>query len=356
MDDPCLRRRAATVGRLDGLGGLLVMTAENRRYLTGFTGSWGAVLLTPAETVLLTDSRYVEQAATEAPGCRVLRHGAEWSQTLGETVTGMGLHRLGFEKENVTVGLYEKLSAALPGTELVPTEGRVEAGRAIKDDGELQSIRSAAALTDQVLTEALELIRPGMIESELALALELGLRRNGAEVAFEIIVASGPRSSLPHGRPSDRVLAAGDLVTIDMGARVNGYHSDLTRTFALGKPDSRQEEIYQVVREAQTAALAGMKPGMTGREADALARDIINARGFGEYFGHGLGHGVGLAVHEGPRVSLTGETALREGNVVTVEPGIYIPGWGGVRIEDLVVLRPTGVEMLSSFTRELVVL
>ncbi len=332
---------------------LLVTTPENRRYLTGFTGSWGMALLTATELVLITDGRYVEQATAEAQGSRIVRHGTDPLPAVKEVVQASGAARIGFEKENVTVGLRERLQSALEGIALVPTEGLVEGVRLVKEAEELDLIRHAAAMTDQVLADSLHLIHPGATEREVAIALEFEMKRRGAGAAFEIIVVSGPRSSLPHGRPSPRVMEAGDLVTVDLGTQFQGYCSDLTRTFVLGRSDSRQREVYEVVLAAQTAALEGLRPGMTGKEADALARTVIAARGFGEHFGHGLGHGVGLAVHEGPRLSLAGDAPLPEGCVVTLEPGVYLPGWGGVRIEDLVILRSDGAERLSSFPREL---
>jgi Xaa-Pro aminopeptidase len=335
---------------------LLVTTPENRRYLTGFTGSWGMAVLASAELVLITDGRYVEQAAAEAPGSRIVRHGADPLPAVKEVVQNLGATRIGFEKENMTVGMHQRLQTALEGVTLVPTEGLVEGVRMIKERGELDLIRQAAAMTDAVLADCLHLIRPGATEREVAIALEFEMKRRGAGPAFEIIVVSGPRSSLPHGRPSSRAMATGDLVTVDLGVQYQGYCSDLTRTFAIGHADARQREVYAVVLAAQTAALEGLRPGMTGKEADGLARSIIEQRGYGEQFGHGLGHGVGLAIHEGPRMSLTGDAPLPEGCVVTLEPGVYLPGWGGVRIEDLVILRSDGAERLSNSPRELKIL
>ena len=335
---------------------LVVTTPENRRYLTGFTGSWGMSVLTATELVLITDGRYVEQAAAEAPGSRIVRHGTDPLPAMKEVVQATGAARIGFEKENVTVGMHQRLQSALEGITLVPTEGLVEGVRIIKEAEELDLIRQAAAMADEVLDDHLHLLRPGVTEREVAIALEFAMKRRGAGAAFEIIVVSGPRSSLPHGRPSLRVMEEGDLVTLDLGVQYQGYCSDLTRTFAIGRADARQREVYEVVLAAQTAALEGLRPGMTGKDADGLARSVIEERGYGEHFGHGLGHGVGLAVHEGPRLSLTGDAALPEGCVVTLEPGVYLPGWGGVRIEDLVVLRSDGAERLSNFPRELKIL
>ena len=360
MIDPFGGRRSRVLDKIlahrPEVEALLVTTPENRRYLTGFTGSWGMALLTGMELVLITDGRYVEQAAAESPGSRIVRHGTDSLQTVKEVIQDMGATRIGLEKENVTVGMYQRLQSTLEGVTLVPTEGLVEGVRVIKEAGELDLIRQAAAIADEVLTDSLHLLRPGVTEQQVAIALEFEMKRRGAGAAFEIIVVSGPRSSLPHGRPSPRVMEAGDLVTVDLGAQYNGYCSDLTRTFAIQPCDLRQRQVYEVVMAAQTAALTGLRPGMTGKEADTLARTVIGERGYGDHFGHGLGHGVGLAVHEGPKLSMTEDSPLPEGCVVTVEPGVYLPGWGGVRIEDLVVLRSDGAERLSSFPRELKIL
>jgi len=340
-----------------GLGVLVVASPENRRYLTGFTGSAGAAVVSPTEALLVTDFRYIDQAQAECPGWEVVRQGPVLVDTLAEVVARLGPKAVGFERDHATFGFYQDLADRLKGLQLVPTANIIESLREVKDEDEIGVIREAAAIADRALEEVLPLLRPGVAERDVALEIEYRMRKLGADgAAFATIVASGERSALPHGRASDKLLAAGDFVTIDMGAVVRGYHSDLTRTFILSPATDRQKEVYRLVREAQAKALASVRPGLTGKEVDAVARDLISGRGHGEHFGHGLGHGVGLAVHEGPRLSPTGETVLRAGNVVTVEPGIYVTGWGGVRIEDLCVVRPDGVEVLSRFSKELRVL
>jgi len=336
---------------------LLVANPENRRYLTGFTGSSGVAAVTASRAIFITDFRYIDQARMECPGWEIVRQGTVMLDTVAEVLTSLGARRVGFERSHATYGFYEDLATRLEGRDLIPTSDIVESIRLVKDEGEIDLIRRAAAIADEALEDILPMLRPGVAECEIALEIEYRMRKLGAEgPAFDTIVASGPRSALPHGRASERVLAAGDFVTIDMGARVEGYNSDLTRTFVLSPVTGQQKEIYELVREAQEKALTAVRPGPTGKEIDAVARDIISRRGHGEHFGHGLGHGVGLAVHEGPRLAPTGDKSLQAGNVVTVEPGVYITGWGGVRIEDLSVVRPDGVEVLSSFPKDLKVL
>jgi len=338
-------------------GVLLVGSPENRRYLTGFTGSSGIAVVTASRAVFITDFRYIDQAKTECPGWEIVRQGQVMLDTVAEVVSSLHEQRVGFERDHATFGFYEDLAKRLQSREIIPTADVVESVRLVKEEGEIDLIRRAAAIADRALDQTLPMLKPGVRERDIGLEIEYRMRKLGADApAFDTIVASGPRSALPHGRPSDRVLAAGDFVTIDMGARVEGYNSDITRTFALSPVSDRQKEIYALVLEAQQTSLAAVRPGRTGQEVDAVARDIISGHGHGEHFGHGLGHGVGLAVHEGPRLAPTGDRTLEAGHVVTVEPGVYITGWGGVRIEDLCVVRPDGPEVLSAFPKELKVL
>lgn len=331
---------------------LVVLKAENRAYLTGFTGSAGAVVIAPQHHHLLVDFRYVEQAGMEAPGFSVIRV-KNLVEGLGAFLRDAGAARVGFEAETVTVGQWRQLQEQAAGREFVALEG-LDRLRWRKDPDEIGSIRRAAQIADAAFRDVLPAVQPGARERDLALDLEFRMRRLGAEgVAFETIVASGPRSALPHGRASEKAVAAGEFVTFDWGATVDGYHSDCTRTVIVGVASEEQRRLYGVVREALEAAVAALRPGMTGKEADAVARERITAAGWGEHFGHGLGHGVGLAVHEGPILSPREEAALEADAVVTVEPGIYVPGWGGVRIEDLVVLRETGADVLTGFPRDL---
>ncbi|MCL6581793.1 MAG: Xaa-Pro peptidase family protein [Firmicutes bacterium] len=340
-------------------GAFVVASPENRRYVTGFTGSSGAAVITGDRAVFVTDFRYVDQAHLECPGWEVVRHGPVMADTLAEMLRGLDVKTVGFEREQATYAFYDELAVRLrdKGIELIPVGPVVERVREIKEEDEIALIRAAADIADRALGEVIHLIRPGIAERDIALEVEYRMRKLGADgAAFPTIVASGPRAALPHGRASDKTLAAGELVTVDMGAVVRGYCSDLTRTFIIGPLGAEEERVYRLVLEAQEKALAAIRPGMTGREADAVARDVIVAAGHGEHFGHGLGHAVGLAVHESPRLSPTSDRVLEAGHVVTVEPGVYVSGWGGVRIEDLVVLRAGEVEVLSRFPKKLMVL
>ncbi|MGI6343834.1 MAG: M24 family metallopeptidase [Bacillota bacterium] len=335
---------------------LLVMRPENRRYISGFRGSSAFIIVGRQGAWLLTDFRYIEQAREQCPEFTVIRHGVPWMASLQELLTDNGIEKLGFEKDYLTYGQYEGLSQALE-TQLVPVSGLVEKLRRIKDEAEVASMQRAADIAEAAFAEILPQIRPGRTERDIALDLEIAMRRRGAEgMAFPIIAASGPRSCLPHGAPTDRVLEQGDFLTLDFGARVDGYCSDMTRTVVLGEPDAKQREIYDIVLKAQLAAQAAVKPGLLGKQLDQIARDIISAAGYGENFGHGLGHGVGLMVHEGPGAGSRSEDVLEPGMVVTVEPGIYLPGWGGVRIEDMVLVTEDGHRNFNHSSKELIIL
>lgn len=332
------------------LDGFLVTAAENRRYLSGFTGSSGVLLITGEEAVLLTDFRYLEQAAAQTRdyGFAVRKHEPEIRQTVAAILAESPGKRWGFESEDLVEKDYRFLTENNPSLRLIPTEGLVAKLRMIKSAEEIELIRRAVAITDQAWAELLPEIKAGRKEFEIAALFEYIQRRLGAAGAsFETIVASGPRSALPHGVAGDRILEKGDLVVLDGGAVYNGYCSDFTRTVAVGEPDPEAEKIYNIVLEAQERALKGIRPGMTGRQVDALAREVIKEAGYGEYFGHGLGHSLGLAVHEDPRLSPRDETVLSPGMVFTVEPGIYLPGRGGVRIEDVVVVTEDGCQNLT---------
>lgn len=340
------------------LDGLLVQKPENRAYLSGFTGTAGVLLITGTAAHLVTDFRYVEQAAQQAPAFRVHRSGPEGPvDALAAVLRAEGVRTLGCEGDYLTVDTFAQYERGWPEVRLVVATGLVEGLRAIKDAGEVQAIRRAAAIADAAFRRALEIIRPGMTEREVALALEMDMKRQGASaLAFDTIVASGPRSALPHGVASDKVIQSGELVTLDFGCVVAGYCSDMTRTVMVGEPDDRQREIYATVLVAQSAGVAAARPGLTGQQLDAVCREIIKARGYGDFFGHGTGHGVGRYIHEGPRLSTRSQEVLAPGHVVTIEPGIYLPGWGGVRIEDLVLITADGCEVLSRSPRELIIL
>jgi Xaa-Pro aminopeptidase len=335
---------------------LLVTNLVNVRYLTGFTGSNGMAVVGPGLRRFITDFRYVEQAQAQVEGFDVERSPQDFNAALKDGWPE-GTFRLGFEDDTVSVRRHARLRELLPDrVALVPAGGAVEDLRAIKDAGEIARIRAAAELVDAVYGMVREQGLVGRTERAVALAIENEMRRLGAEApSFDSIVASSERGALPHAEPADVAIARGTLVTLDIGARLDGYCSDCTRTWATGDLPDDLAEAYALVRRAQEAALAAVRPGPSGREVDAVARDIIAAAGHGEHFGHGLGHGVGMEIHEAPRLATSAEAPLVAGNVVTVEPGVYLPGRGGVRIEDLVVVTEDGHSVLSGTTKDLVV-
>ena len=339
------------------LEALLIAEPSNRRYISGFTGTSGYVLITMDRAVLFTDFRYMTQAAAQCPDLEVIRHKADYLASIKPELEKSGIKRLGFEQNHTAYGDYRKYAAELNPIELVPVENLTEELRMKKDESELAIIRQAARLADQAFEHILAYIRPGLRERDVDLELEIFMRRNGASgSSFATIVASGERSALPHGVSSDRVIQPGDFVTLDFGAYYQGYCSDITRTIAVGKPSDKHREIYEIVLEAQMNCLERIRPGMTGREADALTRDIIKRYGYNDYFGHGTGHGIGLEIHEAPRLSPTSEQVLEPGMTVTVEPGIYLPGFGGVRIEDDIVITDTGMERLTTSSKAFTVI
>lgn len=338
------------------LDALLIQKNENRAYVSGFFGSAGVAVITPKEAILLVDFRYVEQAGREAPQFEVIKADRQFIETLTSVAQQREWKRIGFESDAVTVKQYQDYAAKLQPAELIPIES-VDRLRWVKDEDELARIRKAVEIADAAFTHIRGHLRPGVVERDIAIEMEFFMRRNGADKeAFETIVASGPRSSLPHGRAADRVLQTGDFVTLDFGAIYKHYISDCTRTVVLGQVSPKQREVYGTVLEAQETALRGIHAGMTGRAADALGREVIARAGYGDAFGHSLGHGVGLVVHEGPTLSPREEAILGPGMVVTVEPGIYLDGWGGVRIEDLVVVGEQECEILTRSPKELMVL
>jgi Xaa-Pro aminopeptidase len=343
--------------RREGLTGLIVTHIPNVRYLTGFTGSAGVVLITARDTLLVTDTRYEAQAPREVEDLartEVVR--AEVWERVGREVNAecrVQNGGVGIEAEAVTVATARRL-ADLGLPELKPVSGFVEDLRAVKDPKEIETIRAAATLAQEALAASLPSLRPGVREIDVAAVLESELRLRGSEWhPFPTIVASGPRSALPHARTSDRVIERDEVVLLDFGAQVDGYCADLTRVVVAGRADDRQRAMHALVQEAQRAALDGLRAGMTGRQGDALARRVIEERGFGAAFGHSLGHGLGLEVHEAPRLSHASEAILPENCVVTVEPGVYFPGWGGVRLEDDVRLTKELAELLSDGKTEL---
>ncbi|ACM21401.1 prolidase family protein [Geotalea daltonii FRC-32] len=323
------------------------------RYLTGFTGSSGVLILGQEDCWFLTDSRYTTQASAEISGCSIIEYRSQ-IDGISSLVKGIPARRIAFDAEHTTVALFNELSKALPDVRLVPAGKEVELLRAVKDADEINILAASAEIASNALLEMISLIKPGVTEHEIALALEFAMKNAGAEEkAFDFIVASGTRGALPHGKASDKAIAAGELVTIDFGAVYKGYFSDETVTFAVGRTDARQEQIYSIVKDAHDLAMAAVKPGITFKALDALARDYITEAGFGSNFGHGLGHGVGLEVHESPTVSFRNDGVVEEGMVFTIEPGIYIPGWGGVRIEDTVAVTVDGCDVLTKVPKVL---
>ena len=336
-----------------GLDALLISTPENRRYMSGFTGSAGYLLVSRDHAVLATDFRYIEQAGNQAPGFQVARVGTDWSW-LRDLVRERGHRNLGFESQHVTVATYRQMSEALKDLRsedrptLAATSGIVEELRTVKDREEMGLLQKAIDASDAAMELVTPTIRPGETEREIAWRLEVAMREAGADsLSFDTIVAAGPNGAMPHHRPSDRAVAEGEPIVIDMGAKVEGYCSDLTRTVCIGDPDETFRKVYDTVLGSQLTAIATVQAGMTAGEADALSRDIIAEAGYGDNFGHSLGHGVGLFIHEYPRVGPKSESPLEAGMVFTVEPGIYLSGWGGVRIEDVVLLGEDGATVLS---------
>ncbi len=341
--------------RRSGLEAVLIANPVNRRYISGFTGTSGYVLITLEKAVLYTDFRYRTQAPMQAPDFEVIEHRSQAIESVKQTLEQLHISTLGFEQDDLTYGTYLSYASVLDSIRLEPCKGLVEGIRLHKDDSELRILREAADLADQAFTHILGHLKPGVSEREIALEIEFFMRTHGAaSTSFDTIVASGERSALPHGVASDRKMGDGELVTLDFGAYYRGYCSDITRTVMIGAPDPRQREIYGVVLEAQLHALDRIRPGMSGKEADALARDVIRRYGYGEHFGHGTGHGVGMEIHEAPRLSSQSDSVLEPGMVVTVEPGIYIPDFGGVRIEDDIVITESGIEILTRSAKELI--
>lgn len=339
-----------------GIDGLLITSTYNRRYVTNFTGTAGIALINSDKALFITDFRYTEQAAKQATNFDIVQHTGSIVREVAEHAKTLGIRKLGFEQDHMSYALWNEYKEAVE-SELVPVSNLLEDMRLIKTNHELSVIKEAADIADAAFKHILDFIKPGLTELEVANELEFFMRKSGAESSsFDIIVASGVRSALPHGVASEKIIEKGDFVTMDYGALHKGYVSDITRTIAVGDPSGKLKEIYEVVLESQLRAMEQIRPGMTGIEADAIARDYITEKGYGEYFGHSLGHGIGLEVHEGPGLSKRSETKLEPGMVVTVEPGIYLPGIGGVRIEDDTVITETGNETLTHSTKDLIIL
>lgn len=338
-----------------GADALLVFGLVNIRYLSGFTGSDGVLFLSPHDRRLLCDSRYTLQASGEASLCTVSEYKSKL-EGIASQLAKNGYRRVAFDAETVTVSLFNSLTMALPDVQFIPLADQLDQLRSVKAPEEIDLISLSANIASSAFEELLPLVKPGVSERKLAFELEILMKRKGAdEKAFEFIVASGERGALPHGRPTNRLLSAGEMVTIDFGACVSGYNSDETVTVAVGEPDERLLRVYEVVKKAHDLAISAVRPGIDCRSLDSIAREHIESCGFGEFFGHGLGHGVGLEVHEKPTVSFRSSQTVEEGMIFTVEPGIYIPGLGGVRIEDLVQVTADGCHVLSKVSKELII-
>lgn len=344
---PALRtdRLRERMGEL-GVEALVLSAPADVRYVTGFSGEGWAVLA--PETVLVTDGRYALRAEREAPGVEVEVRTGAITAPVTRRLSARGAKRVGFQADHLTVSQRDGLQEGLNGIDLVPLKGVLREARMIKDAEELKVLRRAIAVTDTAFARIAEAARAGMTEKELALEVERQLLLAGGDrLSFDSIVALGPNAADPHAEPTGRKAKARDLLKLDFGAQVAGYHADLTRTIFLGQPTRKQRGIYQVVLEAQRAAIKAVRPGMAAKELDQVARDVIAQAGHGDRFGHGLGHGVGLEVHEGPGVGQSSEDTLAAGMTITIEPGIYLPGWGGVRIEDIVRVTESGCEVLT---------
>jgi Xaa-Pro aminopeptidase len=337
---------------------LLSLDAVTNDYLSNFSGSTSAVIVTAGRAVLVTDFRYREQARAEVSGFELREASDSYMREVCKALSDTGARKVGFEPDRMTVKLYREVGEWLSTVELVAVDGLVSKLRACKDRVELEKIRRAAEIASAVVSEVPSIVKEGVSERELASEIEYLIRNKGADgSSFDPIALFGERSSLPHGKPSDRRLASGDIVLVDLGARCNGYNSDLTRTWVYHRIlTARTKEIYEIVKSAQEASLAAVKAGISCADFDAVGRAVIQESGYGDSFGHGLGHGVGLEVHEFPRISAQSADQLEEGMVITVEPGIYIPGEGGVRIEDLVVVTATGCEVLTDAERRFAVI
>lgn len=337
---------------VEKLDAVLIFGLPNIRYLCGFTGTDGVLLIKPNESIFLTDSRYFDQAQNQVKADRVICYNNKL-KAIADALSVCAGRQVGFDADVVSVALFEELSVALEGVNLCGLSRQLLSLRGIKSLDELAALKSAAQLNYQAFERVVPLIRAGVTEREIALELEYTLKRLGGEAnAFDFIVASGVRGALPHGVASDKQLLTGELVTIDFGTRIDGYHSDETVTVAIGVVDRKLRQIFDIVLEAHDSALAAIQSGMAICDLDAVARDFIASAGFEEYFGHGLGHGVGLEVHEYPAVSSRSEQNLVEGMVITIEPGIYVPELGGVRIEDTVVVTEDGFEALTSIPKQ----
>lgn len=337
------------------LEAVVVLSPYNRRYLSGFTGSSGSLLVTNNKALLITDFRYIQQANNQSKDFEVVDQEGPMIEKINQLIHEEKISNIGVETDLITYNQYEALNTG--NVTLKSIDGLIEKIRMIKDDYEIEQIQKAADIADETFEHILKWVKPGMTENEVNNEMEMFMRKKGATCSsFDTIVASGVRGALPHGVASDKVIEEGDMITLDFGALYNGYVSDITRTFAVGEPKEEMKKIYNIVLEAQVQALQQIKPGMTGKEADTIARDIIKSYGYGEKFGHSLGHGIGLEVHEGPGLSQNSNVVLEENMCITLEPGIYVDGLGGVRIEDDVLVTKNGLQRFTKSTKDLIIL
>jgi len=335
--------------------GILFFSPENIRYLTGFSGSEGYLFAGRNENRLLVDSRYLTQAHEETRGCRVFVVD-KGIKGVAAKISSLGLRRLGFEAQGISVALFEQLQERMQEVALVPIKDELERLRGLKSGEEIALIKKAVQVAEEAWKKVLEMVKPGTREDELALEFEYHMRKGGAGgTAFDIIVASGPRTALPHAQPTQRALKQGDFVLFDFGSRYRGYCSDESCTVVVDRATEEQKHIYEIVKDAHDRAIERVKPGVQLAEIDAAARRHIDQAGHGEHFGHGTGHGVGLAVHEWPAVGKGSLDVAEAGMIFTIEPGIYIPDWGGVRIEDVIVVTPDGCEVLTAIPKDLLI-
>ena len=338
-----------------GIDGALVYSDSNRNYLSGFTGNESFAVITKKKAFFITDSRFTEQALQQVKGFVVQQYANSIYDFIKNLVCENNIKKLGIEEDYMNVLDYDSYKEKLPEVEFVKLNHAIEKLRTVKDEIEIDKISKAAAIADKAFSHMLTYIKPGMKESEVGLELEFYMRKLGATcLSFPSIIASGTRSSLPHGQASDKVLENGDFFTLDFGCVYDGYCSDMTRTVVIGKATEKQKEIYSIVLKANEEAMKGIKAGNVCSSIDKIARDVIKKNGYGDRFGHGLGHGVGMQIHEMPRLSPKDDSKLKAGMVVTDEPGIYIPGFGGVRIEDLVVVTEDGHKVLSNSPKHLI--
>lgn len=336
---------------------ILITKCEHNFYMSGFTGTSAVIFITDSKAVLLTDFRYVEQAAGQSPEYEICKYAGSCINELNNLIEEESVKTLFFEDSYITFAEYGEFRKKLNIKEFIPLGKAVEELRRVKDETEIALIKKAVRIADDTFFHILGYIKPGVAEVELAAEMEYYMKKQGAAgSSFETIVASGIRASMPHGVASDKKLKSGDVITFDFGALYNGYCSDMTRTVFLGKPESELERIYNIVLHAQLKGIEAVKQGSIAKDVDKIARDHIVNEGFGDYFGHGLGHGVGLEIHEEPTLSTRGSIELLNGMVVTVEPGIYIAGLGGVRIEDMVVVNGEAPDVLTASTKEMIVL